>query len=274
MSTELVSYPSSSHNTNTTHRISKTPPFVLLPPYSDAEEDPPSIFNIALPPCPNPKKRRVIDDITGEIDYLPYSWRDDDGEEQSNRCEKNSCPVCVVINAQRIAGAIKLADPVWWFSLTLVGDSAGPITKNVSSVISYARKEIPTLQAVWAAEENPKHTGVHIHGYFHAGRNDREIRNGILERAVQRAGIGDRWMIDAITNPQPGYFGYPMKSLAGEDYEVERFLDLNGSVKRRQLIHSSNGFWRDGRWGRQLKNREEAEQLAFSRSLGGRGHER
>jgi len=168
-----------------------------------------------------------VDDTTGEVDYVDYTWPDENGEERSNRCCKNSCPVCVVINAQRVAGAIQLADPPWWFSLTLVGDYSHQIVRNVSRVIHYARVEIPTFEDVWAAEENPAHTGVHIHGYLHAGRSDNEIDEDVFqdvfEGAVRRVGIGHHWKVGPINNPQPGFFGYPMKSVVGEDYEVERF---------------------------------------------------
>ena len=182
------------------------------------------------------------------------------------RCGNNSCPVCGPLNGRRIAGAIQLADPPWWFSLTLVGDSSAEIVKNVSRVIHYARQDIPTLEDAWAAEHNPAHTGAHIHGYLHAGDNDRLIHEGAFDNAVRRSGVGNHWAMDPVKNPGPSYFAYPMKALAGEDYEAERFLELNGPPKRRQLIHASRGFWRDGRGGPRLKNRAEAEVLAFRRS--------
>ena len=161
--TALVSYPLSIHQERESHE-GITGAFPLLP---NDEDEPPNLFNVHLPLSPDPKRRRVIDDVTGEIDYVPQPWRDEDGKDRINRCCKNSCPVCVVINAQRIAGAIMLAEPSWWFCLTLVGDSSSEIHKRVGLFIHYARKEIPSLQACWAAEENPDHTGCHVHGYFH-----------------------------------------------------------------------------------------------------------
>ena len=140
-----------------------------------------------------------------------------------------------------------------------MGDSSAEIVKNVSRVIHYARKDIPTLEDVWAAEHNPGHTGPHIHGYLHAGMNDRLIHEGAFENAVRRVGVGRHWAMDTVTHPDATYFAYPMKALVSEDYEAERFLELNGSPKRRQLIHASRGFWRDGRGGPLLKNRAEAE---------------
>ena len=259
----LVSYPSSTYEA-LTKRQRITGAFPLIVDHGDKA---PTLFNVDLPQCPNPKRMRVIDDATGEIDYVPYTWRDHQaGKERINRCCKNSCPVCVVLNGQRIAGAIMLAQPSWWFCLTLVGDSAPVIHKRVATFIHHSRREIPSLQGCWAAEENPEQTGCHVHGYLHAALDERRICRDSLEDAVRRAGVGRHWEIDTV-HDQSGveYFGYPMKSLVGGDYMAERFIELNGSAERRRLIHSSCGFWRDGEGGPSL-TRSQAEVIAFQRS--------
>jgi hypothetical protein len=225
----------------------------------------PNIFNVDLPLCPNPKKRAVIDDVTGEIDSVPHMWRDQAGNERVNRCSKNACAVCVVINAKRIAGAIQLAEPSWWFSLTLVGDSPSVINHRLALFVYYARKEVPSLQDAWAAEENPAWSGCHVHGYLHTA-GERRISDEIFDDAVRRAGVGNHWAIDPVPNPHGvEYFGYPFKSLIAGDYMAHRFLDLNGSPNRRRLIHSSAGFWREGAGGR-TTTRSQAEVIAFQRS--------
>lgn len=263
LTSALVSYPSS------THEIQRRGEGItgVLPLILDHGDKAPTLFNVDLPKCPNPKRRRVIDDATGEIDYVPYTWRDRQGrEERINRCEKNSCPVCVVLNGQRIAGAIMLAEPSWWFCLTLVGDSAPLIHKRVATFIHYSRRQIPSLLACWAAEANPEQTGCHVHGYLHAAPDERRICRNSFEDPVSRAGVGRHWEIGPVRNPSGvDYFGYLMKSLVGGDYMAERFLDLNGSAQRLRLIHSSRGFWRDGTGGPTL-TRSQAEVIAFQRS--------
>ena len=227
----------------------------------------PSLFNVELRQCPNPKGRQVIDYLTGEIDYRPHTWRDRDGKERIYRCCKNSCPVCVVINGQRIAGAIMLAQPSWWFCLTQVGESPSVINKRVGMFTHFVRQDIASFRVCWAAEENPDQTGCHVHGYFHAARDERRVRPEVFDNAVRRAGVGQRWEIGSVGYPAAvDYFGYLMKSLVGGDYMAQRFLDFNGSPERRQLIHSSDGFWRDGAGGATLAKRAEAEKIAFQRS--------
>ena len=146
--TALVSYPFTVHDSQEWDEGDRN----ALPLVLNHEGDTPTLFNVHLPLCPNPKRRRIIDDISGEIYYVAHTWKDEFGEKRINRCCKNSCPVCVVLNAQRIAGAIMLAEPTWWFSLTLVGECAPEIRRRVALFMHYARKKIPSLQACWAAE--------------------------------------------------------------------------------------------------------------------------
>ena len=91
--TALVSYRSSSHKRT---RGRTGPDLVTADPDPDGE-DVLSIFT-PLPPCPYPRKREVIDDITGEIHYDPYPRKDESGEVQMMRCGNNSCPVCGPLN--------------------------------------------------------------------------------------------------------------------------------------------------------------------------------
>ncbi len=226
----------------------------------------PSLFNVELRQCPNPKGRQVIDYLTGEIDYRPHTWRDWDGKERIYRCCKNSCPVCVVINGQRIAGAIMLAQPPWWFCLTQVGESSSVINKRVGTFTHHVRQDIASFRVCWATEENPDQTGCHVHGYFHAAGYERRVPSDVFDDAVRQAGVGHHWRIGPVRYPAAvDYFGYLMKSLVGNDYMAQRFLDLNGSPERRRLIHSSSGFWREGAAGCTL-TRSRAEIIASKQS--------
>ena len=225
-----------------------------------------SLFNVDLPLCPNPKGKQVIDYVTGEIRNIPYLRRDQQGKHRIYRCEKNSCPVCVVINGKKIAGAIMLAQPPWWFCLTQVGESPSVINKKVGKFTHYVRQELTSFRVCWAAEENPDQTGTHIHGYFHAAGHERRVRSEVFDNAVRQAGVGHHWEIGPVHYPAAvDYFGYLMKSLVGGDYMAQRFFDLNRSPERRRLIHSSPGFWREGAAGSTM-TRSQAEVIAFKRS--------
>ena len=225
----------------------------------------PSLFNVELPQCPNPKGKQVIDYLTGEIHYVPYTWHQN-GKRRVYRCEKNSCQVCVVLNGRRIAGAIMLAQPPWWFCLTQVGESPSVINRRVGVFTHYLRQELPSLRVCWAAEENPDQKGCHVHGYFHAADHERRVRSEVFDHAVRQAGVGQHWEIGPVHYPAAvDYFGYLMKSLVGGDYMAQRFLGLNGSPERRRLIHSSPGFWREGVGGRTV-TRSRAEVIAAKQS--------
>ncbi len=258
----LVSYPSPVHQSELCDE-GITGPYCLNHGHWG---ETPNIFKVDLPLCPNPKGRHVIDYLTGEIHCVPHTWRDQSGKRRVYRCEKNSCPVCVVINGKKIAGAIMLAQPQWWFCLTQVGESPPVINKKVGKFTHYARQELPSFRVCWAAEENPDQTGSHVHGYFHAAGHERRVRSEVFDDAVRQAGVGQHWRIGSVDYPAAvDYFGYSMKSLVGGDYMAQRFLDLNGSPERRRLIHSSPGFWREGAAGRIL-TRSQAEVIAFKRS--------
>jgi hypothetical protein len=262
-STALVSYQSSSYQSIETDGPQPRSSY----PNLSLVMDTPTIFNVDLPDCPNPRGREVTDPSTGEMVFIPHCWIGEDGEERHNRCGKNSCEVCSVTNARRIAGAIRLAEPPWSFSLTLVGGSAAEITKRVSSFVHYARRDIPSVQVAWAAEENSRHTGVHVHGFLHAGDHDHEIGGQTFDRAVARARVGRRWQLGRVPKESGSeYLGYPFKSLVLQE-QRQIFLHLNGSPNRHQLVHSSNHFWRDGVGGPTL-TRREAERIAYEHSRG------
>lgn len=45
---------------------------------------------------------------------------------------------------------------------------------------------------------------------------------------MRQAGVGHHWEIGPVQYPAAvDYFGYLMKSLVGDDYMAQRFLDLN-----------------------------------------------
>ena len=215
--------------------------------------------------CPNPKGREVIDRITGEIKWEPHSWRNANGEIETLRCQSNSCDGCLAINVMRIAGAIQLAEPTFWISLTLVGPSSAVITPRLRTFRHLVAEEVPGFQHAWAAEENPAFTGVHTHGFAHTGVRVREMPERVIQRAARRSGLG---VISKIGRMEPdaplSFYEYPMED-ALDPERVERFWELNGSPDRKRLIHASRGFWRDGPLGLPIR-RAEAVKIAYRRS--------
>ncbi len=224
-----------------------------------------SLF-IDLPRCPHPKGKERVNAITGEIEYLPHAWTEDDGNQFVIRCEKNTCDVCVVINAQRIAYAIQLAAPTHAIFLSLIGASAVEIRKNASRFATCIRRLIPEFQWAWAAEVNPLQTGNHLHGYVHTLDQDYEIPKRLIVKAAQKAKLGLVVGITRLDADLPAdWFGYPMKSLADPIY-AQRFIDLNHTQRGVQPIHASKKFWRDGPFGDPIPRRRDAEVLSYRRS--------
>lgn len=223
-----------------------------------------SVFSETIPTCPNPKGRQVFDTDTGEITFVPHLRSFGEEGDDYWRCERNTCFPCVCINCQRIAYAIQLAAPTHHISTTRVGPAAPVITMRMSMFSHYVRRLVPEFRWVWAAEENPGLTGVHTHGYFHTGDRRCDPGQKLFNDAAHRAGLG-RVHYGLLPPDLPvDFFGYLMKTVASPDL-IDRYLDLNGSTRRRRLIHASRGYWRDGPSGEPI-TRAEAERIAYRRS--------
>ena len=179
--------------------------------------------NQSNPLCPNPKGREVIDRLTGETKWEPHTRRNANGEMETLRCESNSCDVCRPTNVMRIAGAIQLAEPTYWTSLTLVGPSSAVITPRLRTFRYLVAAEVSGFQHAWAAEENPALTGVHLHGFAHTGLEGREIPERVIQRSARRVGLG---VISKIGRMEPdaplSFYEYPMEG-ALDPERVDRF---------------------------------------------------
>jgi len=220
-----------------------------------------------LTACPNPKGGEQIDHETGELVYVPHQRWDYDGNVTNYGCGSNYCHECRIINARKAVHAVALAEPSHAFGLSLVGDDFWEITRRMTDFAYYGRQIDPLLRIVWAAEYFPSGNGTHVHGYLH-GSNDRRALREVFDYAPRRAGMGRQTYYDEVPDDvEDEYFQYMLKALADE-IEAERFLELNCG-KRIQLVHASDGFWRDGPGGRIL-TRKEAEQIAFRRARAAR----
>ena len=227
-----------------------------------------NIFNVSDISCDRPKKKRMLDPCTGEvIEEVQMRWEASRGSFLPVRCTSNSCWPCAVMNARRIAGAIQLSQPSHQFTMTSVPETSREIARQVVRVFGDARKEIPSLKYMGAAEGNPGENGVHLHGYVHASPESTSQIQTTLAQSISRITEGNK----ALVGPVPAsasvqYFAYPMKSLATQQL-FQAYLDLNGSPGRRMLVHASmKGFWRLGPGG-QVYRRAQLESLALRPQL-------
>lgn len=196
---------------------------------------------------------------------MPHHRTFNEEENDYWRCERNTCPSCICTNCQRVAYAIQLSAPSHQISTTQVGHTADEIAARMSMFSHYVRLTIPEFRWAWAAEENPGLTGVHTHGYFHTGDRKSNLGRELLRDASRRAGLGRVYYDELDPGLPVEFFGYPMKTASSPDL-IECFLGLNGTPRRRMLIHASRwGFWRDGPQGDSI-TRREAEKIAYQRS--------
>jgi hypothetical protein len=154
----------------------------------------------------------------------------------------------------------------------MVGSDYKEIRVKMGKLIEHVRKVRPSFQWVWAVEANPNGNGCHIHGFCFVAKGHRMITTRDFMHSMMQAGfcladgqLPRRTLSELIPGTGAEYLQYPMKSLRDPQL-AGRFLDLNGTQKRRQLIHASNGFWRDGADGPTLKNMNEAKSLSYRRS--------
>jgi hypothetical protein len=220
----------------------------------------PLIFDDLPLECSTPRTKRSVDPITGEITRtMCYRFEASIQKHVPVRCTRNSCYDCAIWNARAIARAIWLSQPDYVLTLTDVGKTYEVIAKRIRKFIEKLRTTYPTFECAWMVEHNPRETGNHAILYIHVA--DKRISRRVIERAWPR--------IINLQRPrrraEPPYFGYQMKSLADPD-EAKIYLALNGTPKRKYLVHATNGFWRNGRGGKKL-TRAKAQTLAWQRSL-------
>jgi len=203
------------------------------------QETKPSIFDKHDLTCQTPNRFSKVNSRTGGILFTPYCWPNTD---TPRPCNSFSCEQCAIRRGRRIAGAIALARPDQAVGLSLLGPTRNKISQQMAVFLKWVRKPYPDLQLAWAAESNPNETGMHVHGYSHTGKNESIIPDWVFEEASVKAGIGPRVGTDEVWPDSPArYTAYGMKSLTDPAMRL-RFLDFNGSPKRRSLIQATGSF--------------------------------
>lgn len=213
----------------------------------------PSLFLVKERTCPTPVER--VDQETGEV-YLAMAYNRWTKTLYPRPCGGTNCPVCGPSKGRGAAKALWLANPSHAIGFTQVGSTWTTTGRQIRKAFAYVREHIPTLRWAYSLEDNPMGTGSHAHGYIYWSGNDiplSTLRRWFMEGAC-RAHLGQEVFVDALDDESRVRFhAYPMKSLADPDRRGG-FLDLNGQ----HIIHTSKGFWRDGRTGEHLRTRRRA----------------
>lgn len=161
------------------------------------------------------------------------------------RCLANTCPHCGPFNARLIGGAITLAEPERWGTLTLVGNDWQLVRARMKKLTYRLRSALgEPFEWCWHIEPNPKGTGQHCH-YWQRGQY---IPQRLLSSACEEVGMGrvcdvQRWRPSqkAITyGVKLAGIAYGLKMAEAEE-SMREYLRANGD----RLVHASRGFWRD-----------------------------
>ncbi len=177
--------------------------------------------------CERKKNLFLVNGATGE--FVPLG------------CGRMTCPACVPWLAARTAGAIGLAEPERFATLTLVGEDWRTVRARMYRLRYELRKSLGVaFEWAWNVEPNPKGTGHHVHLFEHGAY----IPQRLLSRLADKNGMGGvadirKWEPEGSLSSAYGLKGllYPTKELR-EDLDV--FLEANG----RRLVHASRGYFR------------------------------
>lgn len=194
--------------------------------------------------CPNMSEFVLISQSTGNM--VPA------------RCGRLSCWYCCRVNAKKRSLAIAYSGPEREVTLTLVGDSWDQVRDRMKNLRHRLRKEIPEFEWVWHVEQNPKHTGHHVHAW----QRGSFVPQKLLSSTARGLGMGSVVHVSKLRSvgaaSRYGLKGltYGLKGVLAEN-EGASYLDANGS----RLTHQSRGFFASPQ-GEKLAVREAERQAA------------
>jgi hypothetical protein len=188
------------------------------------------------------------------------------------QCRRLDCFACLVPLALDCAAALAIVRPDWMLTLTDVGPDWPQIRRRMQRFHEFLRRDGGQVHHGFHIEVNPAGTGNHSHGYLW-GQPPSPVQ---LRGATRRAGLGLEHDLQRFQTPSSATvprLKYGLKSVLDRPAgAVEMwppalaFLNVNGA----RLVHSTNGFWRDGEDGRPLDGFRSAIRLARERAgLGG-----
>lgn len=185
-------------------------------------------------------------DPIGHCRETRFSWLNTQtGEVVPERCRRNYCLHSSRREVERLAAAIALSAPE-----TMVRYSCTPSTwpeaqSKINRVHQYLRREGGRdFKVAYGIEHNPAGTGCHVHGFMYGDPVD-----DILGIALEKARLGDHHLQEVT---HAGRLGYPMKQAQHSRRSLDSYLLVNGGT----LLHTSQGFWRDGVGGAVLSRRD------------------
>lgn len=160
-------------------------------------------------------------------------------------CRANTCGFCGPYNARLVGGAISLAMPERFGTLTQVGNDWQTVRARMKRIAYDLRAAVPEWSWCWHVEPNPKRTGHHVHFWQRGGY----VPQALLSRVADSRGCGG--VADVRTWKAPTRAGttYGVK-MAGVSYGLKMteasasqlaYLAANGG----RLVHASRLFWRD-----------------------------
>lgn len=192
--------------------------------------------------------RESVPDILARICPKKAGWwlvSQSTGQQVPMGCGTSRCPVCGPSKARATAGAIGLAEPERFFTLTLVGDQWQTVRDRMKNLRCDLSKEVGPFEIAWHVEPNPLGTGHHVHAW----QRGRFVRQAVLSRCADRRGMGRvadirKWK--PIGGPSVTYglklagIGYGLKMTESTD-SFDLFMRSNGE----RFVHASRNYWRN-----------------------------
>jgi hypothetical protein len=168
------------------------------------------------------------------------------GERVPAGCGASSCPVCAHGVAIRTAGAIGLASPQRFVTLTQVGDEWS-VRRDRLKRLGYELRQALGQPVEWAycVEANPRRTGHHVHAW----QRGAFVPQKLLSDLADSVGMGRvvdvrKWEPKGSLAEGYGIKGlmYGLKSIeAGGESGHQKYLRENGN----RLVHASKDYWRN-----------------------------
>lgn len=160
-------------------------------------------------------------------------------------CRANTCGFCGPYNARLVGGAITLAMPERFGTLTQVGNDWQTVRARMKRIRYDLQAELPSWSWCWHVEPNPKRTGHHVH-FWQRGSY---VPQRLLSEVADKRGCGGVVDVRRWRPPTRGGTNYGVK-MAGVSYGMKMaeatatqlaYLQANGG----RLVHASRRFWRD-----------------------------
>ena len=169
---------------------------------------------------------------------------DENGTVRPASCRTTACLHCRRVKVINYIKMIKLTRPQSLVTLTLVGDEWPVVKARMGLLRQNLRRDGVRDFWAWTVERNPSSSGHHIHAHVWGN----PVEPHYLGQRARQAGMGHRVHIQHRYDE--GGYQYGFKEAVADDPALRsHYLQMNGD----RLLHNSQGFWRDGVTGEQLR---------------------